>query len=97
MAAGYYDFEKNYRGMQGEFASTGLDYTYSMAVGRKKNVNLQFSVAVGYIRSRGTTYNVYGDYGALYPDEGRVKWDYVGPTKVAVNISLPLQRKEGRK
>ena len=97
VAAGYYDFEKNYRGMQGEFASTGLDYTYSMAVGRKKNLNLQFSVSLGYIRSMGTTYNVYGDYGALYPDEGRVKWDYVGPTKVAVNLSLPLQRKEGRK
>ena len=36
MAGGYYDFEKNYRGMQGEFVSPGVDYTYSMAVGKTK-------------------------------------------------------------
>lgn len=95
MAAGYYDFEKNYRGMQGEFLSPGLDYTYSMAVGRKKNLNLQFTLAVGYIRSWGTTYNVYGDYGELYPDDGTLIWDYVGPTKAAVTLVVPFYRKEG--
>ena len=83
MAGGYYDFEKNYRGMQGEFLSPGLDYTYSMAVGKAKRVHLQFTLAVGYIRSWGRTYNVYGDYGALYPDDGTVIWDYIGPTKAA--------------
>ena len=97
VAGGYYDFEKNYRGMQGEFVSPGLDYTYSMAIGRQKNLHLQFTLAVGYIRSWGRTYNVYGDYGELYPDEGTVIWDYVGPTKAAVTLVVPFYKKEGRR
>ena len=97
VGGGYYDFERNYRGMQGQFVSPGLDYTYAMPIGRKKRLNLEFTLAVGYIRSWGTTYNVYGDYGALYPDEGTVIWDYVGPTKAAVTLVVPFYRKEGRK
>lgn len=97
LAAGYYDFEKDYRGMQGEFVSPGLDYTYSVAVGKKKRVNLQFMIGIGYILSAGKTYNVYGDYGALYPDEGTVVWNYIGPTKAAIAISVPLYGKEGRR
>ena len=97
IAGGYYDFEKSYRGMQGEFVSPGVDYTYSMAIGRKKNLHLQFTVAAGYIRSWGRTYNVYGDYGQLYPDEGTVIWDYFGPTKAAVTLVVPFYKKEGRK
>lgn len=97
-AAGYYDFEKDWRGMQGEFVSPGIDYTYSTAVGRRKRINLQFTLAVGYIRSLGRTYNVYGDYGELYPDPGTVVWDYIGPTKAAVTLSVPLYgRKGGRR
>ena len=96
-AAGYYDFEKDYHGMQGEFVSSGLDYTYSTAVGRKKRVNLQFTLAVGYIRSLGRSYNVYADYGQLYPEAGTVVWDYIGPTKLAVTLSVPLYGKEGRR
>ena len=97
MAGGYYDFEKNYRGMQGEFVSPGVDYTYSMAVGKTKRVHLQFTLAVGYIRSWGRTYNVYGDYGALYPDDGKIIWDYVGPTKAAVSIVVPFYGKGDRR
>lgn len=97
VACGYYDFEKDYRGIQGEFVSPGLDYTYSMAIGQKKRVNLEFTLAVGYIRSWGRTYNVYADYGQLFPEEGTVIWDYFGPTKAAVSLVVPLYRKEGRR
>ena len=97
VAGGYYDFEKNYRGMQGEFVSPGIDYTYSMAVGRKKNLHLEFTLAAGYIRSWGRTYNVYGDYGQLYPDDGTLIWDYFGPTKAAVTLVVPFYKKEGRR
>ncbi len=97
VAGGYYDFEKDYRGMQGEFVSPGLDYTYSMAIGRKKNLHLQFTLAAGFIRSWGRTYNVYGDYGDLYPDDGTLIWDYVGPTKAAVTLVVPFYKKEGRR
>ena len=96
-AGGYYDFERNYRGMQGEFISPGVDYTYSMAIGRRKNLHLQFTLAVGYIRSWGRPYNVFGSYGDLYPDEGTLIWDYVGPTKAAVTLVVPFYKKEGRR
>ena len=96
-AGGYYDLESNFRGMQGAFISPGLDYTYSMGIGRNKRVHLQFTVAVGYIRSWGKTYNVFEDGGALYPDEGTLIWDYFGPTKAAVSIVVPFYKKEGRR
>ena len=54
-------------------------------------------IGIGYILSAGKTYNVYGDYGALYPDEGTVVWNYIGPTKAAIAISVPLYGKEGRR
>lgn len=97
LAGGYYDFEKNYRGMQGEFYSTGFDYTYSRAIGKNKKMNLQFTLALGIIHSEGRTYDVFGDYGQLYPDDNTVLWDYIGPTKAAVSLVVPICKKEGRK
>lgn len=97
LAAGYYDFEKDFRGMQGEFYSYGADYTYSRAIGKKKNLSLQFTLAVGCIHSEGRTYDVFSEYGELYPDGNTVLWDYIGPTKAAVSLVVPLYKKEGRK
>lgn len=96
-AAGYYDFEKEFKGQQGEFISAGFDYTYSMPVGRAKRVNLEFILAVGYIRSWGTNYTVPGPFGELYPQDGTVLFDYFGPTKAAVSIVVPFYHKEGRR
>ena len=97
-AAGYYDFERNYKGQQGEFVSAGLDYTYSLPVGRRKRVNLEFTLAVGYIHSWARNYMVSGEYGQLHPEPGTVLFDYVGPTKAAVSVVVPIRmkRKEGR-
>lgn len=96
-SAGYYDFEKNFSGRQGEYISTGFDYTYSMAIGRNKRANLEFTFALGYIRSWGTNYNVPGPNAPLYPEEGRVIFDYFGPTKAAVSVVIPIFSKEGRR
>lgn len=96
-AGGYYDFERNYEGQQGEFVSAGLDYTYAMPIGRKKRVNLEFTIAVGYIHSWGRNYNVPGEGGPLFREEGDVLFDYFGPTKAAVSLVIPFYGKEGRK
>ena len=96
-AGGYYDFERNYRGQQGEFASVGLDYTYAMPLGTKKRLNLEFTIAVGYIRSWARNYNVHGEGGPLFREDGEVLFDYFGPTKAAVSLVMPFYRKEGRK
>lgn len=96
-SAGYYDFERNFKGQQGEYIGTGVDYTYAMPIGRKKRVNLEFTVALGYIHAWGKNYTVPGEFGQLYPEEGTVLFDYFGPTKAAVSIVVPLYRKEGRR
>lgn len=96
-AGGYYDFERNYKGQQGEFVSAGLDYTYAMPVGRAKRVNLEFTIAVGYLHSWGRNYNVPGPGAPLFREEGDVLFDYFGPTKAAISIVVPFYRKEGRK
>lgn len=91
-AAGYYDFERNYQGQQGEFVSTGFDYTYAMGIGRRKRLNLEFTLALGYIRSWGRNYTVPGPGGELYPEPGTVIFDYVGPTKAAVSLVVPFEK-----
>lgn len=96
-AGGYYDFERNYEGQQGEFASAGLDYTYAMSLGRKKRVNLEFTIAVGYIHAWARNYNVPGEEGPLFKEEGDILFDYFGPTKAAVSLVIPFYGKEGRK
>lgn len=96
-AGGYYDFERNYEGLQGEFISTGFDYTYAVGLGRKKSVNLEFTLALGYIRSWNKTYTVPGPGESLYPDDGIMMFDYFGPTKAAVSIVVPLKEREGRR
>lgn len=94
-AAGYYDFERDFRGLQGEFISAGADYTYALPIGRRKRVNLEFTLALGYIHAWNKTYSVPGPEADLYPDEGTMMFDYFGPTKAAVSIVVPIFRKEG--
>lgn len=96
-AGGYYDFERNFKGQQGEFVSAGLDYTYAMPVGKKKRVNLEFTLALGYIRSYGRAYHVLEEYGPLFKEEGDIIFDFFGPTRIAVNLVVPFYRKEGRR
>lgn len=91
-AGGYYDLEWNYKGQQGEFISTGLDYTYAMAICKRKRLNLEFTLAAGYIRSWGRNYTVPGANGELYPEPGIVIFDYVGPTKAAVSLVVPFEK-----
>ena len=97
-AGGYYDFERNFKGLQGEFISAGLDYTYAMPIGRKKRLNLEFTLALGYIHSWGRNYHVLDEYGPLFKDDEEIRFDYVGPTKAAVSLVVPFgKKKEGRR
>ena len=89
-AGGYYDFEFDYEGTQGEFVTAGFDYTYAMPIGKKKRLNLEFTLAVGYIHSWGRPYHVISDYGPLFKDDADMRFDYFGPTKAAVSIVVPI-------
>lgn len=91
---GYYDFEKDWKGVQGEYMNVGVDYLYALPVGRKKNLRFEFTLGVGYIRSWVRPYEVKQEYGDLIKDtqEKRVNW--FGPTKLAVSFVVPIYVKD---
>ena len=49
-AAGHYDFERNWSGLQGEFYDVGLDYLYAAPIFRGR-MHLEFELGLGYQNS----------------------------------------------
>lgn len=90
---GYYDFERNYHGHQGEFVNVGIDYTYAMAVGKKKSVHFEFSLGVGYIYSQARKYTVIESHGPLISDKITKKVGFFGPTKANISLVVPIFQK----
>jgi outer membrane protein OmpA-like peptidoglycan-associated protein len=90
---GYYDFERNYQGYQGEFVNIGLDYTYAMAVGKKRAVHFEFSLGVGYIYSQARKYTVIEPGSPLISDKRTKKVGFFGPTKANISLVVPIFQK----
>ena len=90
---GYYDFEYNFHGYQGEFANIGLDYTYAMAVGKKKGLHLEFSLGIGYIYSQARKYTVIEPGSPLISDKITKKVGFFGPTKANISLVVPIFQK----
>ena len=90
---GYYDFERNYHGHQGEFMNVGVDYTYAMAVGKRKQIHLEFSLGFGYIYSLARKYTVIEAQGPLISDKITKKVGFFGPTKANVSLVVPIFQK----
>ena len=90
---GYYDFERNYHGHQGEFVNVGLDYTYAMAVGKKKSVHFEFSLGVGYIYSQARKYTVIEAGAPLISDKITKHVKFFGPTKANISLVVPIFQK----
>ena len=90
---GYYDFERNFHGHQGEFVNVGVDYTYAMAVGKRKQLHFEFSLGVGYIYSEARQYTVIEANGPLISDKVTKKVGYFGPTKANISLVVPIFQK----
>lgn len=90
---GYYDFERNYHGYQGEFVNIGLDYTYAMAVGKKKQLHFEFSLGVGYIYSQARKYTVIEPGSPLISDKITKHVGFFGPTKANISLVVPIFHK----
>jgi hypothetical protein len=90
---GYYDFERNYHGHQGEFVNVGVDYTYAMAVGKKRSVHFEFSLGVGYIYSQARKYTVIEAGAPLISDKITKKVRFFGPTKANISLVVPIFQK----
>ena len=87
---GYYDFERNYHGHQGEFVNVGVDYTYAMAVGKRKGLHFEFSLGLGYIYSAARQYTVIEAGAPLISDKITKNIGYFGPTKANISLVVPI-------
>lgn len=86
--AGYYDFERNWCGHQGEFFNVGVDYLYAMPLLRGR-LHLEFELGIGYIHSKARPYDIIQDTG--YIRNGvyeKINW--FGPTRAQVSVVLPI-------
>ncbi|MBR1573685.1 MAG: DUF3575 domain-containing protein [Bacteroidales bacterium] len=87
-----YDFQLDRKiNYQGEYWSGGLTAGYAMPIGRKKKVNLEFSLSVGYLQSDYRHYQPSGDYDKLIRDKYNTgKVSYFGPTKAKISLVVPI-------
>ncbi len=87
---GYYDFEMNWKGRQGEFVTAGVDYLYALPVGKKKNIRLEFCIGFGYMHSWVRPYEVKEEFGALIRDPQELRVNWFGPAKLSVGLVVPI-------
>ena len=90
--AGYYDFERNYTGHQGEFASVCLDYMYAMPVFNNR-MHLEFTVGLGYLYSYARPYDVFESGGKAFREGYTKNIHWVGPLKAGVSLVVPFYMK----
>lgn len=90
---GYYDFEYDYKGYQGEFSNIGLDYMYSARMGKRHGLRMELSLGIGYIHSKAREYNVYTMGGNAFRTGVIKKINWIGPTKATISLVIPINRK----
>ena len=92
--SGKYDFQYdksiNY---QGEMWSVGATAGYAMPIGKKKRVNLEFSLSMGYMKTHFRHYIPTDSYDKLIHDpagDGSFYNIFKYPTKAKVSLVVPL-------
>lgn len=95
-AVGYYDFERNASGYQGEFYNIGLDYLFAVPLWEGR-LHLEFELGVGYIRSVARPYDNYQEGGKCFRRPGVQQYvNWWGPTRAQISLVVPLYvRKKG--
>lgn len=88
---GKYDLQWDKNGYQGEFfIAAGVSYGYSMRIVR--NLNLEFSLGIGLLRTGYEHYHARDSYQTLlWQNNGRYTW--IGPTKAKISLVWMLNRK----
>lgn len=92
LGGGYYDFERDYEGNQGEYISLGVDYLYAMPICKGK-LHLEFSIGLGYAFSGMRPYEVLEPGGKAFKERYTKKNHWVGPTKAAVSLVVPIMKR----
>lgn len=89
---GYYDFEKNYAGQQGEFANISVDYLFALPL-FKDRISLEFTAGIGYFLTMGRPYDVFEDGGKAYRKGYSKRDHWIGPNKIGVSLVVPIKAK----
>lgn len=92
IGGGYFDFEKNFKGDQGEYLLIGADYLYAMPVFKGK-LHLEFSLGLGYIYSSMRPYEVFEPGGKAFKKGYSKKNHWAGPVKAAISLVIPIKKK----
>ena len=89
-ATGYYDFERNWSGLQGEFYNVGLDYLYAAPIFRGR-MHLEFEIGFGYIGSTARPYDCPDPGGVIYHRKGVTQnFSWFGPTRAQCSLVVPI-------
>lgn len=95
VAIGYYDFQENWSGYQGEYINAGIDYMYSLPA-FKGRMRFQFELGIGYIYSPARVYDVFDEGGKLYRRRGTMQYTrWFGPTRAQISVVVPIFSKKG--
>lgn len=95
--AGYYDFERAYKGLQGEFWSVGIDFRWTFPINRNR-WRLGVGVGAGYLYSQSRDYVVYTPGGDLFRTGQWTNYlNFYGPVRADVTLTIPIwhDTKEG--
>lgn len=93
LQAGYYDLEYDWKGVQGEYASAGLSYMWSVSPG-KSRVRFEFEVAAGVVYTGWRGYEVLKEGGKLIGNWKDGLGFYPSPLRASVNVVVPIYARE---
>lgn len=81
---------------QFDFWSAGLTYGYAMPV--SKNLNMEFTLSVGYANINYQHYIPTDDFSLLVRDpENAGKLHFIGPTKAEISLVIPIRAQTNKK
>lgn len=95
LLAGYYDFERNYSGKQGEFVGLGIDYGYALPIFSGR-MFLEATLGFAYVFSKARPYNVLAPGGKAYRRGYSEHIHWIGPDKLGLALVLPISWREKR-
>ena len=89
---GYYDYQWEKSGNQGEYIDIGVDYTYAIPLA-KDRLRMEFNIGLGWIHTVARHYTPTDDYTDLIKDPGirHRKYNFFGPTRASVSLVVPLR------
>ena len=95
---GYYDYQWEKSGNQGEYIDIGVDYTYAIPLA-KDRLRMEFNIGLGWIHTVARHYTPTDDYTDLIKDPGirHRKYNFFGPTRASVSLVVPIRVKVKQK